>query len=50
MGEEVKGGSGCNRIKAKIAEHEKTDGRLLQQSPDYAERHRKGGSRLSCLN
>lgn len=33
MGEEVKRGSGCNRIKVKIAEHEKTGGRLLQQSP-----------------
>ena len=38
MGEEVKGGSGCNHIKVKFAEHEKTGGRLLQQSPDYAER------------
>lgn len=37
MGEEVKGGSGCNRIKVKFAEHEKTGGRLLQQSPDCIE-------------
>lgn len=50
MGEEVKRGSGRKRIKVKSAEHEKTGGRLLQQSSDYAERHRRGGCRSSCLN
>lgn len=43
MGAGVKGGEGRNRIKVKIAEHEKKDRRLLQQSPDYTERHMRGG-------